>query len=1025
MKINFLLQAIALSGALLAPIASQGLFAQPVSVQLNPVPSRILGHPKKDPFPVTTSPNFLEGREMTTPQGIALDTSSSPPILYVADSGNNRVLAWKNPVNAANGAPADLVIGQRDRFSSSANGPGTTFTTGLNQPTGLAVDAQGNLYVVDTNNNRILRYPKPFDQPMDQLLEIDVMLGQETFGSASGGNNGRLANRGRATPTANTFYFSDLGSTVFRVRIAFDAVGNLWVADSGNNRVIRYPARVLSPGSFGPDGDIVLGQLNTISNTQSTDAREKSTLAVPSGLAFGADGRLYVSDGRGRVLVFRNPSATGQAADRILGIAIQVSGQPALPPVNDQALGSPESIFVVNNAPFVVDARFNRIVRYDVPDSWSPETATSFSPRMRDVIGQSDFNSGDANRGLRVPSAAGLSLPVDAVALGNNLFVVDANNHRVLMISGGSPYSNPATKVFGQTGLDLNAPNLVEGKEFFFVGIFQNKSYRGGGIALDGNTLYIADTLNNRVLGYRDVRSVAVGQPADLVIGQVNLSRTTINSPDGNQNIANQTGLFLPHAVAVDAKGDLYIADTLNSRVVRYPRPFDNLANLRPNLVLGQSSFTGRITDASPRNMSAPMGLAFTTGGHLVVSDNAHNRVLLFLRPNGGDFTNGQAATSVFGQSDFISTISSNDQKRFNGPRGITVDVDDRMYVVDGGNSRLMIFNRVTLAGNDPTPALTLSGFSVPQGVHSDPKTAELWITDGNNGRALRFPSYEQLTSNSRSNLATTGIIFPLDIKVDQNSNLIMSDASNRIAFYYQAQASVNGANQQTINLAPGMIASMYAQGGKFADDTVVASTATLPRELADTQVLFNDSPVPLYFVSSGQINYQVPWSAQPGSNADVTVVKKSTGQVLASSLVRIVDVSPGFFTATSNGRGQVSAINEDGTINSITNPIARGKIIALYGTGIGAVSNTPADGAPSPSSPLAVGDRPDVLINGRPVAAADVSFSGLAPGFVGLWQLNVKIPDAVPPGNSISVLVLLRSVPSQNQLGTVIAVKQ
>ena len=593
------------------------------------------------------------------------------------------------------------------------------------------------------------------------------------------------------------------------------------------------------------------------------------------------------------------------------------------------------------------------------------------------------------------------------------------------MISGGSPFSNPATKVFGQTGLDLNSPNLVEGKEFFFVGRFQNKDYRGGGIALDGNTLYIADTLNNRVLGYRDVRSVSLGQPADLVIGQAGLTRTTINSPDGNQNIPNQTGLFLPHAVAVDANGDLYIADTLNSRVLRYPRPFDNLANLRPNLVLGQSSFTGRITDASPRNMSAPMGLAFTSGGHLMVSDNAHNRALLFLRPTGGDFTNGQAAAFVFGQPDFISTIASADSKRMNGPRGITIDVDDRMYLVDGGNARLMIYNRVTQAGNDPTPALTLTGFNTPQGVHSDPKTAELWVTDGNTGRALRFPSYDQLSNNSRSNLSTAPIVFPLDIKVDQNSNLIMSDAGNRIAFYYQAQASVNGANQQTINLAPGMIATMYAQGGKFADDTVVASTATLPKELADTQVLLNDSPVPLYFVSAGQINYQVPWSAQPGTNADVTVVKKSSGQVLASSLVRIVDVSPGFFTATSNGRGQVSAINEDGTVNSITNPIARGKIIALYGTGLGAVSNTPADGAPSPSGPLAEGEKPDVFINGKQVAAADVPFSGLAPGFVGLWQLNVKIPDSVPPGNAISVLVLLRSVPSQLQLGTVIAVKQ
>ncbi|MBM3760907.1 MAG: hypothetical protein FJW36_11735 [Acidobacteria bacterium] len=536
MKIKISLYALALSTVLVA---------QPPSVQLNQVPARILGHPNRDLR--TASPNWVEGRELTTPQAIAVDTSTTPPILYVADTGNNRVLAWRNPVNAANGAPADLVIGQRDRFRTSQNGPGTTFTLGLNQPTGLAVDSQGNLYVADANNNRIVRYPKPLEQPADQLIEIDLILGQESFGSATGGSVGRLPNRGRSSPTAGSLFFSDLGSNILRIRMAFDATGNLWVTDSGNNRVIRYPSRVLTPGNFGADADVFLGQLNGTSNTQNNGVTDKTTFALPSGLGFGQDGRLYVGDARGRVLVFRNPSGTGQAADRILGIVVQVQGQPAPPPVNDQGLGAPEAIFVVGNSPYVADPRFNRIVRYDLPDTWAPETPTAISPRMRDVIGQPDFNQGDPNRGLRVPSANGLSSPVDAVAIGNNLFVVDANNHRILMISGGAPFAAPATKVLGQFALDLNAPNLLEGKEFFFVGVFQGVQYRGGGIALDGNTLYVADTLNNRVLGYRDVRSVALGQPADIIIGQVSPTRSTINSPDGNQNIPNATGLFLPH----------------------------------------------------------------------------------------------------------------------------------------------------------------------------------------------------------------------------------------------------------------------------------------------------------------------------------------------------------------------------------------------------------------------------------------------------------------------------------------------
>lgn len=1018
MKMNFFVQAIAMC-ALLQP-----LYGQAESVKLNPLPSRILGHPKKDL--TTASPNWVEGRELTTPQGIALDTSStsSAGILYVADTGNNRVLAWKNAVNANSGAPADLVIGQRDRFRSDANGPGTSFTTGLNQPTGVVVDSKGNLYVVDTNNNRILRYPRPFDQPNDQLLEIDVMLGQETFGSQTGGNTGRAPNRGRSAPAANSLYLSDLASNIFRIRLAFDAGGNLWVADSGNNRVLRYPARVLEPGNFGSDADVALGQLSLQANVANSDAREKSSLFIPSGIAIAADARLYVSDARGRVLVYRNPTATGQSADRILGVVVLTQGQPVPPPINDIALGSPEAVFVVNNQPLVLDAKNHRLVRYDLPDAW-PSESVSFSPKMKDVIGQGDFNSGDPNRGLRVPGASGFNLPVDAVPAGSNLFLVDANNHRVLMIPGGAPFTAPAVKVLGQTGLDLNGANLVEGKEFFFAGVFQGKSYRGGGIALDGNILYVADTLNHRVLGFRDVRNIALGKPADLVIGQVSLDRTTINSPDGNQNIPNQTGVFLPHAVAVDSKGDLYIADTGNSRVVRYPRPFDNASNQRPNLVLGQSSFTGKITDASPRNMSAPVGLAFTVGGHLLVSDNSHNRVLYFQKPTGGDFTNGQAAANVFGQPDFITTTASNDPKRMNAPRGVTLDVDDRMYVIDAGNSRMMIYNRVPQAGTDSSPALTLAGINSPQGVTADQNTAEIWVTDGNSGRSLRFPSYEFLSVTSQPNLAVFSQIFPLDLKADQNSNLVVSDAANRIAFFYQAQASINAANQQTTNLAPGMIATMYAQGGKFADSEAVAPGTTWPKELADTQILFDEQPVPLYYVGPKQINYQVPWSAQPGKSADVTVIKKSTGQVLASSLVVIDNVSPGFFTSTSTGKGQVSALNEDNTVNSPSNPISRSKVIQLYGTGLGAVTNTPADGAPA-GTPLSVGiEKPDVYFNGIIVPAANVLYSGLAPGFVGLWQLNVKVPDTVAPGNAVSVIVLLRSVGSQRGLATVIAVKQ
>src|ERR1700686_3413292 len=121
-------------------------------VTLNTVPIRIIGHPKPEGITVTSAnPNLVEGRELFGPTGLAIDTSASPPILYVSDTGNNRVLAWKSATGFSNGAFADLVIGQPDAYTTISGGPGSNFSAGLSAPTGLAV-RNGDLYVVDSGN---------------------------------------------------------------------------------------------------------------------------------------------------------------------------------------------------------------------------------------------------------------------------------------------------------------------------------------------------------------------------------------------------------------------------------------------------------------------------------------------------------------------------------------------------------------------------------------------------------------------------------------------------------------------------------------------------------------------------------------------------------------------------------------------------------------------------------------------------------------------------------------------------------
>src|SRR5713226_8281677 len=147
------IQSITLPAVLLS--AAQVISAQttPPSTIFNPAPSRIVGQALLQQSGVLTATgvNVVEGRELNRPFGIALDTSVSPPILYVADFGNNRVLAWKNAFGFTKGDTADLAIGQRDLISTAPQGPGPgTLSTGLFGPTGIAVDKKGALYVIDT-----------------------------------------------------------------------------------------------------------------------------------------------------------------------------------------------------------------------------------------------------------------------------------------------------------------------------------------------------------------------------------------------------------------------------------------------------------------------------------------------------------------------------------------------------------------------------------------------------------------------------------------------------------------------------------------------------------------------------------------------------------------------------------------------------------------------------------------------------------------------------------------------------------
>ncbi len=202
--------------------------------------------------------------------------------------------------------------------------------------------------------------------------------------------------------------------------------------------------------------------------------------------------------------------------------------------------------------------------------------------------------------------------------------------------------------------------------------------------------------------------------------------------------------------------------------------------------------------------------------------------------------------------------------------------------------------------------------------------------------------------------------------------------------------ASFNvGTSSSESALTLGGLYSIFGTG--LSADAESASSLPLPRQLAGTTVLINGTPAPLLHVSSLQINFQVPFELN-GSTVE-TVVSSGAGTSQTIE-VPITQTQPGIFFNAQTGVGAI--LNADGTPITQRTPGA-GEFLQIFSTGLGAVEPAGRTGLAAPASPLSrTLVSPRVLIGGR---EASVIFSGLAPFFAGLYQINVQIPMDSPPG--------------------------
>jgi trimeric autotransporter adhesin len=214
----------------------------------------------------------------------------------------------------------------------------------------------------------------------------------------------------------------------------------------------------------------------------------------------------------------------------------------------------------------------------------------------------------------------------------------------------------------------------------------------------------------------------------------------------------------------------------------------------------------------------------------------------------------------------------------------------------------------------------------------------------------------------------------------------------------------VNGASYLAGGVSPGELVTIF---GANLGPTVGAQGTLVGNQVADTidstQVLFGGVASPLLYASSSQINAVVPFGVT-GTTTEVQIT--SQGQPTVSTTVPVQPASPALFSLQSNGGGSGAILNQDGSINSRSNPAARGSVVVLYGTGGGLTTPTSVDGLltskpyPAPILPFSV------FIDTQP---AKVLYAGAAPGIVaGALQINVVVPSnaSVAPFDQVDVTI-------------------
>ena len=659
--------------------------------------------------------------KLHTPFGAVVDSAGN---LYVADEANNRIEELASTDHTQWGmamiAGDVYTIAGSSSGSSGTSGDGGDATSALlHDPTGVALDSSGNLYIADEANNRIQFVAASSCSSSCSWGLASTTAGDVyTIAGSSSGSSGASGDGGAAT---SALLHSPYG-------VALDSAGNLYIADEYNNRIQFVASSACSSScawglsATADDVYTIAGSSSGSSGTSGDGGAATSALLhSPYGVAIDSAGNLYVADEYNNRIQFVASSACSSscpwglgsttAADvyTIAGSSTGASGSSGDGGLATSArLHDPYDVAIDPSGNLYIADEYNNRIQFVAASACSSSCAwglgSTTAADIYTISGSSSGTSGSSGDGGSASSALLHSPTAVATDSVGDIFVADSANDRIRELQATSdplgaltPNSIYTVAGTGTGGLGTNAKEATE-----------DALDGPNDVAVDSSgNVYIDDESNNRVEEVAATTHTQWG--ISMIVGDLYViaGSSTGASGDSSNGVSGTSTLFnFPTHIAVDPSGDLYVADDSNSRVVELAATTHTQWGISMTAddsytvlgsVSGSYGDSGNGTAATSALIDGAQGLAFDAAGDLFATDPVNDRVLEVP-------VAGCSSSCPFGLSsetaDDIYTIagghfgSSGDggpatSASLDAPQGIAVDADGNLYIADTNNDRI------------------------------------------------------------------------------------------------------------------------------------------------------------------------------------------------------------------------------------------------------------------------------------------------------------------------------------------------